>query len=315
MALSCSSLLLSLLCLVLSCFSPFCSCSLVEHLPLRTAGNAIVDAKNNTVRIAGVNWYGTDQLDFVVGGLHVQPLQGIVKQIVSLGFNAVRLPWSNQMVETNPIIQNKVLAANPSLQGKRALDILDILVDTLASSNILIMLDNHMSRADWCCNNNDGNGLWYNANYTLTQWQADWRFLVSRYKNIPQVALVDLRNELRQSCTSNGCVAPNWGGTDKTNDWRAAASTMGNMLLEINSNLLIVVEGLNYALDLSFLSSPAQHITLSLPNRLVYSCHNYEWDQSSSSYENFASTLDHNWGFIVEQKNSTCYNGRVRDMQ
>jgi len=39
----------------------------------------------------------------------------------------------------------------------------------------MVILDNHVSRADWCCNDTDGNGLWYNADYPEKQWIADWQ--------------------------------------------------------------------------------------------------------------------------------------------
>jgi endoglucanase len=84
-----------------------------------------VDTNGNRVRLAAVNWYGAKSADYVVGGLQLQPLQTIVAQIKSLGFNAVRLPWSNQMYESNPIVANYALAANTSMEGQNALTIFD----------------------------------------------------------------------------------------------------------------------------------------------------------------------------------------------
>src|ERR1017187_1146148 len=51
--------------------------------PLHVSGPAIVDTKGSRVRLAAVNWYGTDSADYVVAGLQLQPLQSIVAEIKS----------------------------------------------------------------------------------------------------------------------------------------------------------------------------------------------------------------------------------------
>lgn len=135
----------------------------VVALPLHTTGRYLVNASNQRVKLAAVNWYGAEEQDYVVAGLEYAALSDIAYQIRVMGFNAVRLPWSNQMVETNPVIDNSRLAANPSLVGQRALGVFDAVVAALANEGLLIILDNHMSNANWCCSDTDGNGLWYNA--------------------------------------------------------------------------------------------------------------------------------------------------------
>ena len=34
-----------------------------------------------------------------------------------MGFNSVRIPWSYELVETNPVVPDYALAANPALKG------------------------------------------------------------------------------------------------------------------------------------------------------------------------------------------------------
>src|SRR5882724_13508476 len=63
--------------------------------PLHTAGPYIVDSNGYRVRLNAFSWYGAESTDYVVGGLQIASLQNIVQGIKSLGFNAVRLPWSN----------------------------------------------------------------------------------------------------------------------------------------------------------------------------------------------------------------------------
>ena len=72
-----------------------------------TSGNQILDANGQIVRIAGVNWYGFETTDEVVHGLWAQDYHYILDAIQSNGYNVIRVPLSNQMVET-PIIPTNI---------------------------------------------------------------------------------------------------------------------------------------------------------------------------------------------------------------
>src|SRR5581483_4003971 len=258
-------------------------------LPLHTEGRWIVDAAGTRVKLRSVNWYGAEEQDHVVAGLEIDTLQNIAHRIKSMGFNSVRLPWSNELYETNPIVPDYTVAANPDLKGKRAMHVFDATIHALANEGLLIILDNHMSNGDWCCSGNDGNTLWYNTDYPESAWIADWQGMATRYANVPQVIGADLRNELRGSAT--------WGGSPVT-DWRAAAERGGNAVLSVNPNLLIIVEGINYALDLTGVASLP--VRLSVPNHLVYSAHDYSFDHNSVSNEaDLFTALDKAWGYII----------------
>jgi endoglucanase len=211
------------------------------------------------------------------------------EQRLRAGVNSVRLPWSNQVVEENPIVPNYALIANPQLHGKRALEIMDAVIDALSRAGLMVILDNHVSRADWCCNEKDGNGLWYSREYPESHWIEDWKTLVRRYKKQTYVVAADLRNELRSGAQ--------WGGNDLALDWHAAAERGGNAILAESSNLLIMVEGTIYSLD--FAGAASLPVRLTVPNRLVYSPHNYGWSQSvPQSYEEFKQHLDKEWGWL-----------------
>jgi endoglucanase len=64
-----------------------------------TSGNQILDANNQPVRIAGVNWYGFETVDQVAHGLWAQDYHTILDTIKSNGYNVIRLPFSSQMVK------------------------------------------------------------------------------------------------------------------------------------------------------------------------------------------------------------------------
>lgn len=257
-------------------------------LPLHTAGPYIVDSNGYRVRLNAFNWYGSESTDYVVAGLQKASLQSIVTEIKSLGFNAVRLPWSNQLYESNPVVESYALTANPSMEGENALTILDQVISALTSAGIMVILDNHTSNAEWCCGD-DGNTLWYNSSYPETSWIADWKGMATRYQSNTLVIGVDLRNEPRVNAT--------WGGSSTT-DWHAASERGGNAVLGVNPNLLVFVEGISYAGDLSGVSSLP--VALNVANRLVYEAHDYgNWHSGLTGYSDYKNVITPKWGYLV----------------
>ena len=261
--------------------------------PLHTSAYEIRDAENRIVRLTSVNWYGFDQKEFVPGGLDHAPLGKIIEQIRALGVNSVRLPWANQTIENSPVVPDYAVRANPQFRGKHAMEIMDAVIAALAKERIMIVLDNHVSRAEWCCKDGDGNGLWYNDDYPEENWLADWRAIVLRYKAQPWVVGADLRNELRSGAA--------WGGTDPKLDWHAAAERGGNAVLDANPNLLVMVEGPQYSTD--FTAFATLPLTLKVPNRLVYSPHAYASAlHGFASYEEMKQAYDTRAGFLLHNK-------------
>jgi endoglucanase len=259
------------------------------QLPLHTSGYQIVDAGNHSVRLKSVNWYGFDQKEFVPGGLDHASLETIIDMIRKMDFNSVRLSWANETLEKNPMIPDYAVKANPQLRGKRAMEVMDIVIDSLAKAQIMVILDNHVSRADWCCKDDDGNGLWYTNEYPESAWLADWKTIVRRYRNQPWVVGVDLRNELR-----SGAV---WGGADKKLDWHAAATRGGNAVLTVNPKLLVMIEGPEYSTD--FRGAAHLPIFLRVPNRAVYSPHAYAFGTQIQNYPELKQAFDERAGFLL----------------
>jgi len=101
------------------------------ELPLRARGRDIVDTTGRRFKLASVNWYGASDELFVPSGLDVQHRDVIARTIRSLGFNSVRLPYSDEMVISNPEVPGRLLAANPDLNGSSALDVFGAVVEAL----------------------------------------------------------------------------------------------------------------------------------------------------------------------------------------
>ncbi|MBV8114765.1 MAG: cellulase family glycosylhydrolase [Silvibacterium sp.] len=261
--------------------------------PLHTEGHNVLDAAGHPVRLISVNWYGFDQKEYVAGGLDHAPLATIVREIQELGVNSVRLPWANETLERNPLVPDYAVKANPQFRGKHAMDVMDVVIDALAAAHIMVVLDNHVSRADWCCTETDGNGLWYNADYPESKWLADWQTIVRRYKRQPWVIGADLRNELRSGAA--------WGGSDPKLDWHAAAERGGNAVLAANPRLLIMVESPDYSTN--FTGFDKLPVVLKVKQRLVYSPHAYNIEgHPFASYDELKQTYDARAGFLLHSE-------------
>ncbi len=259
---------------------------LLPALPLHTEGRWILDADGARFKLAGVNWYGFEELDYVPAGLELAALDDIAATIAALGFNSVRLPFSIEMVEQTAPVPLAPVAANPDLEGRTPLEVMDAVIDALSHEGLVVILDNHSSEAVWY---DDSHGLWYTDAYPEDAWLAAWRELTWRYLDQPAVVGMDLRNELRSGAT--------WGG-DPATDWKAAAGRAADEILAIDDSKLIIVEGIDYGSNLSGVWSDP--LTLSVDGRLVYSAHDYSWFHSRvGSYGDLARDLGSWWGFII----------------
>ena len=125
------------------------------------SGNRILDANGQPVRISGINWYGFETTDEVVHGLWAQDYKAILNTIQANGYNVVRIPFSNQMVEDGIVPTDISYSAsggpiNTDLQGLNSLQILDRLIDAAGALGLHVILDNHRSEAG---NSAEANGL------------------------------------------------------------------------------------------------------------------------------------------------------------
>jgi endoglucanase len=256
------------------------------------------------VRIAGINWYDFETTNEVAHDLWAKDCHAILNTIKSNGYNAIRLPYSNQMVE-NPIVPSNISFAN----GTGAI-------------GLRIILDNHRSEAG---NSADANGLWYTSAYPESAWINDWKTLVSRHAGFKDasgnliVIAVDLRNEphlmANGSYTGSGWTSDSstsgCATTNTAQNWAAAAQRAGNAALSVNSNLAVMVEGIDcYNGDCDWLGGnlegvSSHHVTLTVAGRLVYSAYDYglslfqqSWFKCSTNFATLSSVWNKLWGYI-----------------
>ncbi|MBV9173375.1 MAG: glycoside hydrolase family 5 protein, partial [Chloroflexi bacterium] len=197
--------------------------------PLRTSGATLVDAGGQEVRLTGVNWSGLETSAFAPIGLGSRKVDDMLDQIVAAGFNTVRLPYSNQLLQpgTRPSTLN--FSLNPQLRGLTGLQLLDYVVEGAGRRGLRVILDRHRPTAE------GQSDLWYTAAVSEKRWIEDWVMLAGHYRGSAAVIGADLSNEPHGAAT--------WGDDNVATDWRLAAERAGNAILEVNPDWLIIVEG------------------------------------------------------------------------
>lgn len=264
--------------------------------PLSTRGRYIVDATGERFKLRSVNWHGAsgtyngsgdpdDDANHHAGensgrvplGLDRAPLAEIVAGFVSIGVNSVRLPFSDEMItDSRPV----TAVADPTLRGRRPLEVYDAVVAALTGAGLAVILNNHTNTTRWCCGV-DGNERW-NASQSTQTWEENWLFMVRRYRDNPRVVGADLYNEVRRTVWDD----PNWGSGDD-HDWFAASQHLGDRILtEADPDLLIIVEGINWTgIPVDGLPhgrptlTPVRNLshTLVTSGKLVYAAHFYDY--------------------------------------
>ena len=273
-------------------------------LPLRTQGRDVVDATGRRFKLASVNWYGGSDILFIPSGLDVRHRSDIARTIRRLGFNSVRLPYSDELVIEDPPVPADLLSANPDLVGSSALDVFEAVCRALTAEGVAVIVNNHITSAAWCCGADPCDAGWQNdhlgglcrVSQTEDDWIAHWETLMRRLADDPFVIGADLRNEVRGV----------WG-TMPWSRWAPAAERCGRRLQALNPDWLIIVGGIDSGNDLR--GAADQPVVLTVPQKLVYSSHVYAWSgwgdrggrYSQRPYASFERAMREKWGFLLER--------------
>ena len=118
-----------------------------------------------------------------------------------------------------------------------------------------------------------------------------WLQITQRYLSNPWVAGLDLRNEIRMN--EHGQMAA-WGN-GKQNDWAIAATRLGNMLLQVNPDALIIVEGILSAGNLIGKSQFTCLVSdlICCPSRCHHTSHHADRPEEAGVLGPYLSLLSH----------------------
>lgn len=267
--------------------------------PLRASGSKIVDAGGREVRLTGVNWSGTETGAFAPIGLETRKLDDMLDQMVAAGFNTLRLPYSNQLLDPTSRPTNIDLKLNSDLQGLNGLGLMDRIVEGAGQRGLRVILDRHRPTAD------GQSELWYSDRISEVRWIQDWVMLAQHYSDNPAVIGADLTNEPHGAAT--------WGDDNPRTDWRLAAERAGNAILAANPDWLVIVEGVQQVGDDAYwwggnLSAAGRApVRLSRPERLIYSAHDYgpgvswqSWFQGPDWAANLPNVWRSHWAYLQQ---------------
>src|SRR5215472_1920337 len=267
--------------------------------PLSANGAELVDVAGRPVRLTGVNWSGMESSSFAPFGLASRSLDDILDQIAAVGFNTLRLPFSNQLLEPGTRPSNINLLLNPQLKDVSGLELLDRVVDGARQRGLRVILDRHYPSAGWLTD------LWYIPQVSEARWVEDWVMLARRYRSNEAVIGADLTNEPHGAAT--------WGDDSPGTDWRLAAERAGNAILQANPDWLIIVEGIQQSSGTAYWwggnlrGAGWAPVRLVNPQRLVYSAHDYgpsiswqTWFQGPDFASNLPQVWSTNWAYLQQ---------------
>jgi endoglucanase len=281
---------------------------------LHTNGRYIVNEAGTVVHFSGVNWYGFEDSALVPHGLDVRGYKSLLDQVKTMGFNSIRLPYSDSIFPSAVPQSWRVNSSlNPDLVGLSSLAIMDKIVNYGGSIGLKFIIDRH--RPDM---NSQAELPVTAACPETTCWIQHLKDLALRYNGNTAVVAFDLHNE------PHGAAC--WGCATTANDWRGYAQRAGNAVLSVNPNVLIIVEGIEKAADGetswwggNLKDYGANLLTLNVANRVVYSAHDYpfsiwttpgqKWflDPSAggtwvSDGSNLPAVWDRMWGYLFKTK-------------
>ncbi|TPX08976.1 uncharacterized protein E0L32_009555 [Thyridium curvatum] len=323
---------LALLGLLCSAISTAAAAAAAERpaLPLHTSSRWILDANNARVKLRCVNWAGHLETN-VPEGLHRQSVEWLAGWIADQGFNCVRLTYSidhaldpdrpvaesfaaagvPQLFEAaaarNPFLVEGGQSSNNNTTTTTTRDVFARVIAALWDRGIMTVLDNHVSRAGWCCNLTDGNGWWdaapgYNAANSRFFRTDDWlrgleavaRWAATR----PGVAAMSLRNELRPFLLQDLGLPPRA-------DWYEYVGRGARRVHAANPDVLVVVGGSQSATDLGHLRAARPLDTSAWRGKNVWEFHAYSFTVTFPRLFDSCDVVRQEYGlldgFVLEQ--------------
>jgi aryl-phospho-beta-D-glucosidase BglC (GH1 family) len=280
---------------------------------LHVQGNRLLDAQGKSVRLTGVNWFGLETSNEAPHGTWARDYRSMLKQMRDLGFNSLRLPWSNAILRSDAKAASVTTVGkdpydgtdpmNGPLAGKTPLEMMDLVIVAAGDVGLKIILDNHSREPEAY----DKEELWFSAKTPESLWISDWVSLAKRYSGNTTVVAFDLDNEPHGAST--------WGTGSTATDWNSAAERCGNAIQAANPDVLIIVEGVSivgtdtywWGGNLSAVRTAPIHLTH--PEKLVYSTHEYgpevhdqTWFSDPTFPANLAKVWDQHFDFIMTQE-------------
>ncbi|XP_059318807.1 glycosyl hydrolase 5 family protein-like [Lycium ferocissimum] len=291
-----------------------CSFATFIHcLPLSTSSRWIVDDENGErVKLVCGNWAAHLQT-MLPEGLDQQPVSHIARHISLMGFNCVRLTWATYMFTRHSNLtvaqsfinnglhdaMSGIAKKNPQLLGLTVVEAQKAVIEELGRHGVMSVLDNQVGEPMWCCAVDDGNGFWGDKYFQPKEWLKGLDIVAKRYKDLPMVIGISLRNELRGPLTNQSV-------------WYENVAKGAKTIHRANPNLLIIISGLDYDIDFTFLKE--KPLNLNMRNKIVYETHRYAFTEGQANWfltqplnkvcDTIKEEIMNKSGFLLEGKNA-----------
>ncbi|KAJ3675310.1 hypothetical protein LUZ60_004352 [Juncus effusus] len=252
----------------------------VSAISLSTNSRWIVNESGTRFKLACINWPSHLQT-MLAEGLDKQPVDVISKSIASRGFNCVRLTYAIFMLTNDSLSSLKVRESfekynltksikgiekhNPSFLNLTLIQAYKTVVSNLEENNVMVILDNHVSEPGWCCAKEDGNGFFGDKYFNPYVWIEGLKRMATMFNGKSNVVGMSLRNELR-------------GPNQTVPHWYKYMQMGAEAVHKANPKVLVVLSGLYFDNDLSFLSN--KQVKLSFKVKLVFEVHWYSFSNS-----------------------------------
>ncbi|KAG8375044.1 hypothetical protein BUALT_Bualt10G0058700 [Buddleja alternifolia] len=286
--------------------------SLCNSLPLSTTSRWIVDEPTgDRVKLTCANWAAHLE-PMLAEGLNKRPLVQIGRHVAQMGFNCVRLTWATYMFTryANLTVTQSlsrlglqdavegIARHNPDILNRTVVDAQRAVIEALGSQGVMVVLDNQVSQPMWCCSDNDGNGFFGDKYFDPKEWLQGLHIVAKRYKDTSMVVAMSLRNELR-------------GPLQNETLWYQFIRKGARTIHKANPNVLVIVSGLNYDLDFTFLKE--RPLKLKFKDKLVYETHRYSFTSGQTKLwldqpfrktcESITQEIHTRAGFLAEGEN------------
>ncbi|KAF1929770.1 glycoside hydrolase family 5 protein [Didymella exigua CBS 183.55] len=247
------------------------------HGPYSTQGRDIVDNRGEKITWAGVNWPMSGET-MIPEGLEWASVDEILDDIKSVGWNYIRMGYAIEMVDqiydrngtdvglevalihalgyvNGTKVTNEIISKNPGWTSQTTrFEIWSDIASVAEQKGIFISPDVHVGKAQWCCSHIDGNSWFDDLNFNATHWRRGISYVANWAKQHPNIVSMSLRNELRES----------WNVTNLYYNWDTMVGNMtagADAIHEANPDVLILWSGMQYAQDLSALTSGKNYLT------------------------------------------------------
>lgn len=144
--------------------------------PFSTKGRDIVNARDEAISWAGVNWPGSGET-MVPEGLEWSSVEDVLDLVKSVGFNFIRLTYAIEMVdqiyerngsdvslefaminglgyENGTKVTNEIVSKHKGWTKDTArFEVWDRIAEAALERGIYVHPDVHVGKAQWCCNN------------------------------------------------------------------------------------------------------------------------------------------------------------------